>query len=77
MSLNRISIEKDLVSAITTAGFRTKRNFTANMFTDDIKGSKPKIFAPKEVNKPSYFNDNSDIFGTKSRALHIGLNGGK
>ena len=47
------------------------------MFTDDIIGSKPKIYAPKEVNKPSYFNDNSDIIGSKSRALHIGLNRGK
>jgi hypothetical protein len=47
------------------------------MFTDDIRGSRPKVYAPKEVNKPSYFNDNSDIVGSKSRALHMGLNRGK
>lgn len=63
--------------AKTSAGIRTKRNFTANMYVDDITGAKPKIFAPKEVNKPTFFNDNSDILGSKSRGLHIGLNRGK
>jgi hypothetical protein len=65
------------VRAKTAAGIRTKRNFTANMYVDDIRGAKPKIYAPQTVNKPSYFNDNSDINGSKPRALHIGLNRGK
>ena len=76
MSLNKITEEKDLVRAKTAAGIRTKRNFTANMYVDDIDGAKPKIYAPKETNKPQYFNDNSDITGSKPRALHIGLNRG-
>ena len=46
------------------------------MYLDDIKGAKPKVYAPESVNKPGYFNDNSDIAGSKSRALHIGLNRG-
>ena len=52
MSLNKITEEKDLVRAKTAAGIRTKRNFTANMYVDDIDGAKPKIYAPKETNKP-------------------------
>lgn len=37
-------------------------------------GSKPKVHAPKQVNLPGYHNSNSDIAGSKSRQLHIGLN---
>ena len=77
MSLAKISEEKDLCRAKTAVGIRTNRNFTANMYVDDIKGAKPKVFAPKEVNKPQHFNDNSDIAGSKPRTLHIGLNRGK
>ena len=77
MSLGQITEEKDLCRAKTAAGIRTKRKFTANMYVDDITGAKPKIYAPKEVNKPQHFNDNSDIAGSKPRTLHIGLNRGK
>lgn len=77
MSLNKISEEKDLCRAKTSSGIRTKRNFTANLYVDDIGGAKPKVYAPQEVNKPQHFNDNSDIVGSKPRTLHIGLNRGK
>jgi hypothetical protein len=52
MSLNQISEVKDLCRAKSSAGIRTKRKFTANMYVDDIHGAKPKVYAPKEVNKP-------------------------
>ena len=76
MSLSKISEEKDFVRAKTAQGMRSKRRFTANMYVDDIAGAKPKVYAPKTVNKPTYFNDNSDIEGSKSRALHIGIDRG-
>ena len=53
---------------------RPKRNFTANLHVDDIQGARPKVFAPKEVNKPEFYNNNSDIQGSKPRTLHVGLN---
>jgi hypothetical protein len=74
MSLNAISEKKDMVRATTAKGLRTKRIFTANMHLDDIYGARPKIFAPKIVNKPEFYNNNSDIIGSKPRTLHIGLN---
>jgi hypothetical protein len=77
MSLSKIVEEKDQMRAKTAVGLRTKRQFTANLYVDDISGTKPKVYAPKEVNKPQHFNDNSDILGSKPRALHIGLNRGK
>ena len=40
-------------------------------------GAKPKVWAPKEVNKLSLSNCNSDIDGSRPRALHIGLQGRK
>ena len=61
MSLSKMSEEKDMVRAKTAFGMRTKRTYTANMYVDDIEKSKPKIFAPENVNKPQNFNDNSDI----------------
>ena len=73
MSLSKIS-DADMVRAKTAQGMRTKRNFTANMHLDDIIGARPKVFAPQTVNKPEFYNNNSDIFGSKPRTLHIGLN---
>ena len=43
-----------------------------NLFFISI-GATPKVFVPKVVNKPSFFNNNADIAGSSSRALHIGL----
>ena len=74
MSLSKISEEKDMTRAKTSQGMRSKRNFTANMHVDDINGARPKIFAPKTVNKPEFYNNNSDINGSKPRTLHVGLN---
>ena len=74
MSLSKISDTKDLQRAKTAQSMRPKRNFTANLHTDDIKGAKPKIFAPAQVNKPEFYNNNSDILGSKPRTLHVGLN---
>jgi hypothetical protein len=76
MSLQKIEEDKDMMRAKTPVGLRTKRNITANMHVDDISGARPRVFAPKEVNKPHFFNDNSDIFGSKPRTLHVGLNRG-
>lgn len=35
-------------------------------------GCKPRIWAPKEVNKPEFSNQNWDITGAAPRQLHIG-----
>ena len=53
---------------------RPKRNFTANLHVDDIQGARPKVFAPAQVNKPEFNNNNADIQGSKPRTLHVGLN---
>lgn len=72
----------------TAVGLRTNRRLTANLSTQDIQGNylflyfiiyyiigaKPRVYAPPIVNKPTYFNDNSDIYGSKPKALHYGLN---
>jgi hypothetical protein len=76
MSLSNIDEKKDLVRAKTANGMRTKRQFTANLYVDDIAGSRPKVYAPKDVNKPSHFNDNSDIAGSRPRILHMGMDRG-
>ena len=73
MSLGKIEAGRDMVRARTAQGTRPIRATSNNMYTGDIVGSKPKIFAPATVNKPEYFNTNHDIEGSRPRILHVGL----
>ena len=36
-------------------------------------GSKSKVFSPIEINRPDIHNNNHDIYGSRSRMLHVGL----
>lgn len=72
MSLGKIG-DRDMVRARTAQGTRPIRATSNNMYTGDIEGSKPKIYAPATVNKPEYFNTNHDIEGSRPRILHVGL----
>ena len=43
------------------------------MNSNFFAGAKPKVWAPKEVNRLKFSNCNTDIDGSMPRALHIGF----
>lgn len=73
MSLSSINFKQDNVRAKTACGVRSKRQESTNLSVGDIYGANPKVFIPKNVNKPQFSNSNHDILGSKPRQLHIGL----
>ena len=67
MALNSLSWQKDRMRVKTAKGLRTNRTTSNNMFVDDIHKSKPKLFIPETVTRPSYIHSNHDIVGSQPR----------
>ena len=46
MSLSAINLKQDKVKPGVSKGFNSIRNTSQSLNTDDIRGSKPKVFIP-------------------------------
>lgn len=72
MFLSTINQAKD-GQKTTTKHFISNRTTSANLYTMDIEGAKPKLFGSRTINRPEYQNINLDIDGSFPKQLHLGI----